>query len=59
MVQDSGRAERTRESEAEDFFDGSSEFCGSAFGRRKFAGAGGTREFEPGVTDLDWGRARD
>ena len=59
MVQDSGRAERTRERDADDYFDGRDGVAGGAFGRWKFAGARVAGEFEPGVADLDGRRARD
>ena len=56
-VQDSGRAERTRE--AKNFVAGSVGVAGDAFGRGESAGAGVAGEFEPGVAGLDGGRARD
>ena len=59
MVRDSGRAERTRESEAKDFFGG---VCSFEYGdgwRGAGAGAGIAGEFEPGIAGVDWRRAWD
>jgi len=59
MVQDSGRAEQTREGKTEDFVGGSVGADGDGFGREEFARAGFAGKFEPGIADLDGRRARD
>ena len=59
MVQDSGKAESTRENEAEDFLGGNAGFGVGALFRGEFAGAGVAGEFEPGAADLDGRGARD
>lgn len=59
MVRNSGRTERTRESEAEDFVGGCGGICGGAIGRWEFMGAGVAGEFEPGIAGVDGRGARD
>jgi len=53
IVQDSGRAERTRECRAQDFGCRCVGIAGGVIGRERFAGAGITGEFEPGIAGLD------
>jgi hypothetical protein len=59
MLQDSGSAERTRASEAEDFVGRRGRNALGAFGRGGFAGAGVAGEFEPGIAGVDGRRAWD
>jgi len=57
MVRDSRCAEKTSENDAEDSIAWCGRIAGGVIGRERFAGAGITGEFEPGIADMDGRRA--